>query len=103
MWSVNKVDLVFHPDKQLKVNKKNYLQYYNKIGSKITRRQMLGETYIRNGACYILNVKKFLKNMSLRMKKTGYYLCKDDMISIDTNLEFESAKKKYNKLIKLNK
>ena len=97
LWTVNKVDLSFHPDKQLKINKDKYLEFFNKKGFKITRRQMLDQTYKRNGVCYILNVKKFLKTKSLKMKKTGYFLCEYNMISIDTKLEFELAKKKYNK------
>ena len=58
---------------------------------------MLEQTYKRNGVCYILKVEKFQKVNSLAMKKTGYYLCEDEMISIDTLEEFKLAKKKFDK------
>ena len=45
---------------------------------------MLEQTYKRNGVCYIFKVEKLIKSNTLAMNKTGYYLCDNEMISIDT-------------------
>ena len=58
---------------------------------------MLEQTYMRNGVCYIFKVEKLIKSNTLAMNKTGYYLCDNEMISIDTPEEFKFAKKKFDK------
>ena len=51
-FTANKVDLKYHPLKSLIINKDGSSNYFLDEGSKIVSRQMLSNTFIRNGACY---------------------------------------------------
>ena len=51
-FTANKVDLKYHPLKSLTISKNGSSNYYLDEGSNIIGRQMLSQTYIRNGACY---------------------------------------------------
>ena len=51
-FTANKVDLKYHPLKALTVSLEGGSNYYLQEGSKIKSRQMLSQTFIRNGACY---------------------------------------------------
>ena len=51
-FTANKVDLKYHPLKSIISLEDQSSDYYFAEGSKIKSRQMLNQTYIRNGACY---------------------------------------------------
>ena len=92
VWSVSKVNLKFHPLKQL-IIKKNGLFYYNKKGKNIIARQQLSKTYYRNGVVYAISKKSILKNKNLLGKKSSAYIINTPQISIDTLKDLEIASK----------
>ena len=79
----NKVDLKYHPLKSLKISSDGSSDYYLSEGSKIKSRQMLSQTYIRNGACYAITplclttIKSFVGTHSKIIET-------EPMISIDS-------------------
>ena len=92
VWSVSKVDLKFHPLKQLIFNSDG-LFYYNKKGKDIIARQQLLNTYHRNGVVYAISKKSILKNKDLLGKKSSAYIIKTPQISIDTLKDLKLASK----------
>ena len=101
LWTISEVNKDYHPLKQLVVTKNNKINFYKKGGSKIYARQQLSNTFYRNGVCYLIKIKALLKYKSLMCPNTGYYLCNDINISIDTYEELEYAKKYFNRKFKL--
>lgn len=97
VWTISKVDLKFHPLKQL-VLKKNILSHYNKKGKDIVARQQLTNTYYRNGVVYAVTRKLVLKNRNLISNKSSGYLINTQQVSIDTLKDLKLA----NKLIENN-
>ena len=89
VWSVTKVDLKYHPLKQLVINN-NHLNYFDNKGKNIMARQQLLNTYIRNGAVYAVTRKCIIKNKNLLGKKSAAYVINSHQISIDT---FDDIKK----------
>lgn len=85
-FTANKVDLKYHPLKSLKVLDDGSSDYYLIEGQKITNRQMLQDTFIRNGACYsitphcLTTVKSFIGKHSKIIET-------EPMISIDSYSE----------------
>ncbi len=92
LWTVSKIDNKFNPIKQLYFKNKK-LKYFSKNGDKFKSRQLLNDTYIRNGVGYfysrktILNYKKVLPNNSL------YYEIKNDYVNIDNIKDLKLARK----------
>ena len=103
LWTISEVNKDYHPLKQLVVIKNNKINFYEKGGSDICARQQLSDTFYRNGVCYLIKIKALLKYRSLMCPNTGYYLCNDINISIDTHEELRCAKKYFNKKFKLQK
>jgi hypothetical protein len=101
LWTISEVNKDYHPLKQLVVTKNNKINFYKKGGSKIYARQQLSNTFHRNGVCYLIKIKALLKYKSLMCPNTGYYLCNDINISIDTHEELKYAKKYFKKKFKL--
>jgi len=101
LWTISEVNKDYHPLKQLVVTKNKKINFYKKGGSKIYARQQLSSTFHRNGVCYLIKIKALLKYKSLMCRNTGYYLCNDINISIDTHEELEYAKKYFNTKFKL--
>ena len=60
LWTISKIDTKFNPIKQLTIDK-NKLKYYSKDGFKFKSRQLLKNTYIRNGVAYFYSRKAILK------------------------------------------
>ena len=83
VWSVTKVDLKYHPLKQLVINN-NRLNYFDNRGKNIMARQQLLNTYIRNGAVYAVTRKCIIKNKNLLGKKSAAYVINSHQMSIDT-------------------
>lgn len=94
LWTVNKVDLHFHPLKQFYIKKKK-IKYFKK--NNVINRQSLKSTYIRNGVAYFINTNAFKKENKLLTKNNGFYICKNMNISIDTPKDLKLARKFYGK------
>ena len=92
VWSVSKVDLKFHPFKQLIIKNKN-LHYFDKKGQYIVARQQLKNTFYRNGVVYAFSRKSILKNKNLLGKKSFAYKIDTPQISIDTLKDLRLANK----------
>ena len=92
VWSVTKVDLKYHPLKQL-VSRNNRLYYFDKKGKNIIARQQLLNTYIRNGVVYAVTRKCVIKNKNLLGKKSAAYIINSQQISIDTLNDIKKANK----------
>lgn len=91
-WSVTKVDTKYHPLKLLKIED-NKLKLINKKGIKIVARQMLKPVYMRNGAFYIFNIKKLMKNQSIYLKKILPAITDYEIANIDNMNDLNAAKK----------
>lgn len=91
LWTISPTDSKFHPDKTLKISKKN-LKFYTKNASKIFYRQQLQNVYHRNGVAYIVS-RKLIKKKILINKNTGYLLSKSDHVSIDTMEDLKLAER----------
>mgnify|MGYP006197862789 FL=1 len=92
VWTISKVDLKFHPLKQL-IFKKNILSHYNQKGKDIIARQQLSNTYYRNGVVYAVTRKLVLKNKNLISDKSSGYLINTPQLSIDTAKDLKLANK----------
>jgi CMP-N,N'-diacetyllegionaminic acid synthase len=92
VWTISKVDLKFHPLKQL-VLKKNILSHYSEKGKDIVARQQLSNTYYRNGVVYAVTRKLVLKNKNLIGNKSSGYLINTQQVSIDTLKDLKLANK----------
>ena len=79
LWTISKIDTKFNPIKQL-IIKKNQLKYYSKNGDKFKSRQLLENTYIRNGVAYFYSRKTILKFKKILPKNSMYYLIKINML-----------------------
>ena len=95
LWTVSKVDLKYHPEKQLKI-KNNKISYYSKTGDQIHYRQQLKSTFYRNGCAYIISRKILLENKNgLMTKNSTFFITKNEQISIDTLDDLKFARKKF--------
>ena len=93
VWTISKTDVKFHPLKQLKLDSKNNLNYFNKMGSNIIARQELTTLYHRNGAAYSMTRKCLMEQNTLMGKNAGSILLDVPMISIDTMEDLKLAEK----------
>ena len=84
VWTVNEVDLKFHPDKQLLINDDKNLRYFTEKGKSIISRQELNKTFMKNGNAYALTKNFLLEEQKLLGKKSGFIIQKDVVINIDT-------------------
>jgi len=101
-WSITKVNLKYHPLKSLKIFK-NKLKLFDNKGKKIIARQMLKETYIRNGVFYIFNIKELMRQNSIYLNKTLPSITNYDIVNIDHLDDLRRAKKMLNIKLKVNR
>tara|TARA_B110000003_G_C16554606_1_gene497953 strand:+ start:173 stop:865 length:693 start_codon:yes stop_codon:yes gene_type:complete len=94
-WSVSKVSLKYHPLKSLIINDKK-LKLFDKKGKKIIARQMLYSSYIRNGVFYIFNIKKFLKEKTIYLKKILPSMTNYKVVNIDNKEDLKKAAQNLN-------
>lgn len=91
LWTISKIDLKYHPDKQL-IKRGKFLEYFSKNAKKVIARQQLNKTYYRNGVAYV-----FKKNIIEKLKKlphnTGTYIVNSTQISIDSLEDLKKAEK----------
>ena len=92
LWTISKIDTKFNPMKQL-IIRKNQLKYYSKNGHKFKSRQLLDNTFIRNGVAYFYSRKSILTFKKILPKKSTYYLIKGKYVNIDTLNELNLARK----------
>jgi CMP-N-acetylneuraminic acid synthetase len=93
VWTVSPTDLKFHPLKQLVVDKRGRMGYFDPRGSKIIARQQLSPVYHRNGAAYAFSRACVLKQTSVMGRKTGAIVVNEPMISIDTMDDLKKAER----------
>jgi len=89
--SISLVEKKYHPYKQFVLQNKK-LKTFSKKSKRITARQQLGDSYIRNGVVYVFNRKFVLNSNSVYSEKSGYTLLREHTVNIDTLndlLEFE--------------
>ena len=96
VWTINKVDIKFHPLKQLKI-KNGLLNHCDKKGRKIIARQQLDYTYIRNGICYAISRNTILKEKNIMGSKCLYSIIKKPVVNIDNLSELNLARKIFKK------
>tara|TARA_Y100000590_G_C15696017_1_gene1005137 strand:- start:761 stop:1453 length:693 start_codon:yes stop_codon:yes gene_type:complete len=92
VFTVSKIDEKYHPLKQFLI-KGAKINYFDKQGKGIIRRQELGKTYIRNGICYAFTTKCIKKQKDKIGKKSSYVVVNEDFINIDTSSDLEKLKK----------
>lgn len=94
VWSISKVNLKFHPLKQLKYNSKiDRLSLFDIKGKKIIARQQLENTFYRNGIFYAISRKCILEQKTILGKKSSGIIIHGNHISIDTISDLEQVKK----------
>ena len=91
LWTISKVNLDYHPFKQLDL-KNNYIKFFFPESNKVTRRQQLKRSFIRNGACYIFKRDLIIKRNKIINQKTGYLLLKGEYVSIDDKNDLDNAR-----------
>ena len=99
LWTISKINLDFHPQKQLKL-KRNKITFFDRKGLNIKNRQQLNFTYRKNCVCDVINKRKFLNIKKLINDNTGCLILDDYHVSIDTKYELNYVKKIYNKKFK---
>ena len=83
VFTVSKIDKKFHPDKQF-VIKNNVKQLYSSKGKKISNRQELNSTFIKNGAIYAIKKNKLDNVKNFFDLNYNFIVTKEDMVNIDT-------------------
>ena len=92
LWTISAVNSDYHPLKQMFI-KKNHLNFFSNNSRKITRRQQLNTSYIRNGVCYLFKRNYLMKNKNIYSSKIGYFILKGKYISIDDHKDLKLARK----------
>ena len=83
VFTVSKIDKKFHPDKQF-VIKNNVKKLYSSKGKKISNRQELNSTFIKNGAIYAIKKNKLHNVKNFFDLNYNFIVTKEDMVNIDT-------------------
>jgi CMP-N,N'-diacetyllegionaminic acid synthase len=90
VWTVTRVDVKFHPLKQLKFQD-GKLELLDSRGSAIVARQQLEPTFIRNGACYAWKRKALIERSEFLPKASTAVEITDRLINIDTEEDLARA------------
>jgi len=93
VWTVSRVDLKFHPLKQLKISEAGELNFFDEKGSNIIARQQLNETFIRNGAAYAFTRECLIDQKTIMGKKSSVIIDNKIHISIDTEEDLHIVEK----------
>ena len=91
LWTVSKIDKKFNPIKQLYFKNKK-LKYFSKDGDKFKSRQLLNDTYIRNGVGYFYSRKAILKYKKVLPSNSLYYEIDDNYVNIDNISDLKLAR-----------
>ena len=92
LWTISKIDTKFNPIKQL-IFKNNKLKYLSPDGHKFKSRQLLKNTYIRNGVAYFYSRKTILRYKKVLPNNSLYYEIKSKYVNIDNINELNLARK----------
>ena len=91
VWTVSEVQKTFHPFKQLVITK-NKLKYFCPEGMQIIARQQLGQSYIRNGACYIWRIDYITRSDALLLPPHSMpVIITDPLVNIDEEGDLKDA------------
>ena len=94
LWTISKINLKYHPNKQLTL-KQNRLKYVTSKAHKIIARQQLFQTFYRNGVAYIFSRKSIMTKTKLP-KNCGYLIINSKQVSIDDLKDLKIAAKYIN-------
>ena len=83
VWTVNEVNVKFHPDKQLKILEDGNLRFFSDKGKNIITRQELKKTYMKNGIAYAISRDWLLDKHLLLGEKAGYIVYNNPVVNID--------------------
>ncbi len=91
-WTVSKVDLSLNPLKQLKVNGKKLHYYDEEKGHQVGARQVLEQTYLRNGVCYAWKASELKKhNFNILLPNTCPIEVTSPCVDIDNKTDLKRA------------
>ena len=93
VWTIHEVESKYHPDKQLKINNKGFLDFFTFNGKTIISRQDLTKSYMKNGIGYAISRTYLLKKEKLMGIKSGFILLKGPIINIDDMEDLSLARK----------
>ena len=89
VWTVSRVDSKYHPYKHLVRATDGGLKLYDSEAPVNPTRQELGETFIRNGACYALTRDCLSKQKTTLGSRSCGVVIEEDLVSIDTLEDFK--------------
>lgn len=92
VWTVSPTDLKAHPLKQLVIDPRGRLDYFDPRGADIIARQQLEPVYHRNGVAYVLRAEA-LRQGRLMGERAGALVIDDVQVSIDTLEDVERVEK----------
>jgi CMP-N,N'-diacetyllegionaminic acid synthase len=87
VWTVSVTDSKAHPLKQLTLNEKGELGYYDPRGSQVIARQQLTPVYHRNGIAYAITRDCLVSQRTTMGRRNGALVIEGEHISIDTELD----------------
>lgn len=90
-WTVSPVSVKFHPLKQLRFED-GRLGYFDQRGAGVVARQELGETFIRNGACYVWRRDALLGEGILPANSTALVV-REKLVNIDSLEDLAAAER----------
>jgi CMP-N-acetylneuraminic acid synthetase len=91
VWTVTPSDLKLHPLKQLVVDERGGMRYYDPAGAQIIARQQLTPVYHRNGAAYAFTRECLLDRRSMMGERAGAVVIQDTLVNIDTMEDLEAV------------
>jgi CMP-N-acetylneuraminic acid synthetase len=89
-WTVSKLDVKYHYKKQLLASEEGILRVAVP-GPQVIARQELGDTYIRNGACYAISRKTLIEDPLLMGSNCGYVVSESARPNIDEEWDLQLA------------
>lgn len=91
VWTVSETDSKAHPVKQLVIDDRANLDYYDRRGESVIARQQLSTLYHRNGIAYAITRDCLLDKKTIKGVRTTGLLISGNHISIDTEWDLELA------------
>lgn len=88
----------FSPEKNLMVDEQGILKFSHKDGASYTSRQMLQNSYYRNGVCYAATRHSLIDNGNIVEADCLAVIVDDYIVNIDDPIELEIARMLYTKL-----
>ena len=89
VWTISETDSKHHPMKQLSLNDKGKIDFYEETGDKIIARQQLDKLYHRNGIAYVMTKDCLMNQKSIMGRKNAGIIIEGHNISIDTAWDLE--------------